>query len=75
LPAATLLTGSFPDVRRVALKQPVLQRIIVRFVRRGVTLSPAAQAFHDMLEETLADVSASKARRRSMRAAKGASGE
>jgi DNA-binding transcriptional LysR family regulator len=75
LPAATLLTGSFPDVRRVALKQPVLQRIIVRFVRRGVTLSPAAQAFHDMLEETLADVSTSKARRRSMRAAKGASGE
>lgn len=53
LPAATLLAGTFPDVRRVALKQPVLQRTIVRFVRRGVTLSPAAQAFHDMLAPTL----------------------
>jgi hypothetical protein len=53
LPAATLLAGSFPDVRRVALKQPVLQRTIVRFVRAGVTLSPAAQAFHDLLAAEL----------------------
>jgi DNA-binding transcriptional LysR family regulator len=53
LPAATLLAGSFPDVRRVALKQPVLQRTIVRFVLAGVTLSPAAQAFHDLLAAEL----------------------
>lgn len=54
LPAATLLAGSFPDVRRVKLVHPVVQRTIVRFVRRGVTLSPAANAFHDMLAGELA---------------------
>lgn len=54
LPAATLLAGSFPDVRRVKLAHPIVQRTIVRFVRRGVTLSPAAHAFHDMLAGELA---------------------
>lgn len=53
LPAATLLEGTFPDVRRVKLAHPVVQRDIVRFVRRGVTLSPAAQALHAMLDEAL----------------------
>jgi DNA-binding transcriptional LysR family regulator len=53
LPAATLLAGSFADVRRVRLAQPVVQRTILRFVRRGITLSPAAQAFHDMLGSAL----------------------
>lgn len=67
LPAATLLAGSFPDVRRVALKQPVLQRTIVRFVRRGVTLSPAAQAFHDLLAAELGGRAAGGAGRRGAR--------
>jgi len=49
LPTTTLLPGSFPDVRRVALGHPVVQRTIVRFVKRGASLSPAAQAFHDLL--------------------------
>jgi len=53
LPASILLADSFPDVRRVRLSQPVVQRTILRFVRRGVTLSPAAQAFHDMLSGAL----------------------
>lgn len=53
LPAATLLPGAFPDVKRIALDHPRLQRTIVRFVRRGATLSPAAQAFHDVLDDAL----------------------
>jgi len=53
LPAATLLAGSFPDVRRVKLAHPVVHRTIVRFVRRGATLSPAAEAFRDMLDRAL----------------------
>lgn len=54
LPAATLLTGSFPDVMRVPLARPIVHRTIVRFVRRGLTLSPAAHAFNDMLATDLA---------------------
>lgn len=53
LPSATLLSGTFPEVKRIALGHPAVQRTIVRFVRRGATLSPAAQAFQDALDAAL----------------------
>jgi DNA-binding transcriptional LysR family regulator len=58
LPAATLLRGSFPDVRRVALEHPLISRTIVQFVKRGVTLSPAAEAFHALLRRTIVSAGA-----------------
>lgn len=53
LPSATLLPDTFPDVKRIKLGHPVIQRTIVRFMRRGATLSPAAQAFYDALDAAL----------------------
>jgi DNA-binding transcriptional LysR family regulator len=53
LPSATLLSGTFPDVKRIALGHPLVLRTIVRFVRRSATLSPAAQAFQNALDGAL----------------------
>lgn len=49
LPASTLLAGTHPEVRRIALTEPVIKRSLGLIMRRGAALSPAAQAFHDML--------------------------
>ncbi len=53
LPSATLLEGTHPDVRRVPLQEPVIRRTIVLIRRRNAALSPAAQAFHDLLTRQL----------------------
>jgi DNA-binding transcriptional LysR family regulator len=53
LPAATLLHGTHPDVRRVPLQDPVIRRTLGLIRRRNAALSPAAQAFHDLLAEQL----------------------
>lgn len=49
LPASTLLAGTHPDVVRIPIADPVIRRDIGVIRRRGATLSPAAQAFHDLL--------------------------
>jgi DNA-binding transcriptional LysR family regulator len=64
LPAATLLTGTHPDVRRVALQEPVIQRTIGLIRRRNAELSPAAQAFHDVLAAQLSPEPAQTRRQR-----------
>lgn len=53
LPATTLLEGTHPDVRRVPLQEPVIRRTISLIRRRGAALSPAGQAFHDLLADQL----------------------
>ena len=53
LPAATLLDGTYPDVRRVPLQEPVIRRAIGLIRRHNATLSPAAKAFHDLLTRQL----------------------
>lgn len=55
LPASTLLAGTHPEVRRISLVQPVIKRTLGLIRRHGVALSPAAQAFHDLLQTQMAN--------------------
>lgn len=49
MPATTCADGDRPGVVRIPLKSPVVQRKIVLVRRKGATLSPAAQAFSDIV--------------------------
>lgn len=49
MPATTCADGDRPGVVRIALKSPVVRRKIVLVRRKGATLSPAAQAFCDIV--------------------------
>lgn len=49
MPATTCADGDRPGVVRIALKSPVVRRKIVLVRRKGATLSPAAQAFSDIV--------------------------
>ena len=64
LPAATLLDGTHPDVRQVPLQEPIIRRTIGLIRRRNAALSPAAQAFHDVLAAHLAPEPAKTPRQR-----------
>ena len=50
LPASTLEEGSRPGVCRIPLVSPVVKRKITLFRRRNSTLSPAANAFFELLK-------------------------
>jgi DNA-binding transcriptional LysR family regulator len=50
LPASTLEEGSRPSVCRIPLVSPVVKRKISLFRRRNSTLSPAANAFFELLK-------------------------
>lgn len=52
MPATICADGERPGIVRVPLKMPVVRRKIVLIRKRGVTLSPAAQAFSDILLQT-----------------------
>ncbi len=49
MPATTCGDGDRPGVLRIPLKSPVVRRKIVLVRRKGTTLSPAAQAFSDIV--------------------------
>ena len=49
MPATTCADGDRPGVVRIPLKSPVVRRKIVLMRRKGATLSPAAQAFNDIV--------------------------
>ena len=49
MPATTCADGDRPGVLRIALKSPVVRRKIVLVRKKGVTLSPGAQAFNDIV--------------------------
>jgi DNA-binding transcriptional LysR family regulator len=49
LPVSTIQEGTHPRVRRIPLLRPAISRSIALIRRRKATLSPAAQAFYDML--------------------------
>jgi len=49
MPATTCADGDRPGVVRIALKSPVVRRKIVLVRKKGTTLSPAAQAFCDIV--------------------------
>lgn len=56
LPASTLLAETHPEVRQIPLVNPVIKRAIGLIRRRGTSLSPAAQAFYDLLVRELKKV-------------------
>jgi len=49
MPATTCGDGDRPGVVRIPLKSPVVRRKIVLVRRKGASLSPAAQAFNDIV--------------------------
>ncbi len=49
LPASTLEEGARPGVRRIPLTNPVVKRKVSLMRRKHHTLSPAAEAFHELL--------------------------
>ncbi len=49
LPVSTIQEGTHPSVRRIPLVRPSIVRTIALVRRRKTTLSPAAQAFYEML--------------------------
>lgn len=49
MPATICADGDRPGVVRIALKSPVVRRQIVLVRKKGATLSPAAQAFSDIV--------------------------
>ncbi len=53
LPASILLARTHPEVRQVPLVNPVIKRPIGLVRRRGISLSPAAQALYDLLAQEL----------------------
>lgn len=50
LPASTLQEGDRPGVRRIPLVGPVVKRKVILSRRRNSTLSPAANAFFELLK-------------------------
>lgn len=53
LPASTYKEGDRPGVRRIPLVSPVVKRKVILVKKRNSTLSPAAEAFHDVIMANL----------------------
>jgi DNA-binding transcriptional LysR family regulator len=53
LAASTLLAERYPEIRQIPLVNPVIRRAIGLIRRRGVSLSPAAQALYDLAAQDL----------------------
>ena len=52
VPALALQPGTYPDLRIVALRRPMVSRTLVLLTRRNASLSPAARALHDLVVAT-----------------------
>ena len=52
LPSSTFREGDRPGLRKIALTDPVVRRKVVLLRLKRSSLSPAAQAFHDLLRAT-----------------------
>ncbi|MBS1161779.1 MAG: LysR family transcriptional regulator [Proteobacteria bacterium] len=52
LPASTFQEGDRPGVRRIPLVSPVVKRKVILVRRRNSTLSPAAEAFYELVKRT-----------------------
>lgn len=49
VPRLAMQRGAYPNLRVVALEEPVVSRTLVLLARRNASLSPAARALHDMI--------------------------
>jgi DNA-binding transcriptional LysR family regulator len=52
VPRLAMQPGAYPDLRTIALVDPVVSRPMVLVHRKGAHLSPAAQALYDMVRRT-----------------------
>jgi DNA-binding transcriptional LysR family regulator len=52
LPSSTIREGDRPGIRKIALTGPVVKRRVMLLRPRRGTLSPAAQAFYDLVRDT-----------------------
>lgn len=52
LPASTIRENDRPGLRKIALTQPAVKRQVVLLQRRGAALSPATQAFREVMAST-----------------------
>ena len=60
LPASTYREGDRPGLCRIPLTKPVVKRSVILIRRKGVTLSPAAEAFHLLIKRLLVTADAGK---------------
>ncbi len=51
VPRLAIQEGAYPNVRVVALVDPIVSRNLVLITRKTAHLSPAAQALYDMIRE------------------------
>ena len=56
LPASTIREGDRPGLRKIALTQPVVRRKVVLLQRRDAVLSPAAEAFRELMAQAPIEV-------------------
>lgn len=49
MPRLSIPPGAYPQLRLIALTDPVVERNFVLLRRRGGALSPPAQALHDLI--------------------------
>jgi DNA-binding transcriptional LysR family regulator len=49
VPSLSIQHGAYPQLRLIALTEPVVERNFVLLTRRGAMLSPAAQGLHDVI--------------------------
>lgn len=52
LPSSVIRDGDRPGIRKIALVRPTVKRSVVLLRLRRGSLSPAAQAFHDLMRKT-----------------------
>jgi DNA-binding transcriptional LysR family regulator len=52
LPSSTFQAGDRPQVHKIPITHPTVKRKMMLLHRKGVALSPAAQAFFDLLRKT-----------------------
>jgi DNA-binding transcriptional LysR family regulator len=49
VPSLSIQRGAYPQLRLIALTEPVVERSFVLLTRKGGVLSPAAQGLHDVI--------------------------
>src|SRR5262245_3726810 len=50
VPALAVQRGAYPDIRTIALRDPVVSRTLVLLSRKAAHLSPAAKALYELIE-------------------------
>jgi DNA-binding transcriptional LysR family regulator len=52
LPSSSIQEGARPGIRKIALTGPIVKRRVMLLRSRSASLSPAAEAFYDLVRQT-----------------------